>query len=187
MKLNYKSFLTAGALAIIAANANAGVAFDFYAGATAGLGGQSFTVDDHTEKYSAKSFGAIAGVDIPFIRLEAEYNYMDGQKVDIQMGALNAYIKMPGMVVITPYIGGGIGMVWYVDIDDSIHVGDYDETGKGVFQGMLGATFDIPAVPFKIDVEGRIMYAPKLVDIAALDETASGMQYDARLKLRYVF
>ena len=78
MKLNYKSFLTAATLAIVAANANAGIAFDLYTGATAGIGGQRFTVGHHTEKESAKSFGAIAGVDIPFVRLEAEYNYLDG-------------------------------------------------------------------------------------------------------------
>ena len=52
---------------------------------------------------------------------------------------------------------------------------------------MLGATFDIPTLPIKIDVEGRVMYAPKLIDIAApIDETAKAVHYDARIKLRYV-
>ncbi|MBP5707450.1 MAG: outer membrane beta-barrel protein [Alphaproteobacteria bacterium] len=187
MKLNYTSILTAATLMIAGANANAGVVFDPYVGATAGIGGQRFTANDKTKTHSAQSYGAIAGVDIPFLRVEAEYNYMDGEKVDIQAGLLNAYIKMPGVLVVTPYIGGGIGMVWKVDVDDSMHIGDYKESGKAIYQGMLGVTFDIPTMPFKIDVEGRVMYAPKLIDVTAMDETASGTQYDARIKLRYVF
>ena len=188
MKLNYKSILTAATLMVVAANANAGVAFDLYTGATAGIGGERFTAADHTEKDSAKSFGAIAGMDIPFVRLEAEYNYMDGADVDTQIAMLNAYVKMPGMVIVTPYVGGGIGMVLDVDVSKDLLPFDYDESGKAVFQGMLGATLDIPTLPFKIDVEGRIMYAPKLIDIAApVDDTASATHYDARVKLRYVF
>jgi opacity protein-like surface antigen len=187
MKLNYASILTAATLMIAGANANAGVVFDPYVGATAGIGGQRFTVSDKTKTHSAQSYGAIAGVDIPFLRIEAEYNYMNGEKVDIQSGLLNAYIKMPGVLVITPYIGAGIGMVWRVDVDDSMSIGKYDESGKAIYQGMLGATFDIPTLPIKVDVEGRIMYAPKLIDITAMDETAKGTQYDARIKLRYVF
>ena len=188
MKLNYKSVLTATTLMVAAANANAGMVFDWYVGATAGLGGQTFTIDDDHFSDSAKSFGAIAGVDIPFVRIEAEYNNLDGKNVDIQMGALNAYVKLPGLVIINPYIGAGVGMVFNVDVDKTAYsIGDYDESGKAVFQGMLGATFNIPALPFKIDVEGRMMYAPKLIDITAIDDSAAGMQYDARVKLRYIF
>ena len=187
MKLNYASFLTAGLLMVTGANANAGVAFDLYTGLTAGLGGQRFTVDDHHKSDSAKSFGVVAGVDIPFVRLEAEYNYMDGKNANIQIGALNAYVKMSGLTIITPYVGGGIGMIWKVDVDKDFLPFNYDETNKAVFQGMLGTTFDIPALPFKIDIEGRVMYAPKLIEIATLNETASGTHYDARVKLRYVF
>ena len=172
---------------IAGANANAGVAFDLYTGATAGIGGQRFTVDDTTKRYSAQSYGVVAGIDVPFVRIEGEYNYMDGEKIDVQTGFLNAYVKIPGMVILTPYVGGGIGMVWKVDIDDSLGIGKYDQAGKAIYQGMLGATFDIPTLPFKIDVEGRVMYASKLVDVIAMDKTASGTHYDARIKLRYVF
>ena len=187
MKLNYTSILTAAILMVSGANANAGVAFDLYAGATAGIGGQRFTVDDTTKKYSAQSYGAVAGIDIPFVRAEVEYDFMHGEKIDIQTGFFNAYIKMPGFVVLTPYVGGGIGMIWKVDIDDSLPIGKYQESGKAAYQGMLGATIDVPTMPIKVDVEGRIMYAPKLVDITAMDKSASGTQYDARVKLRYIF
>ena len=187
MKLNYASFLTAGALMVMGANANAGVAFDLYTGLTAGLGGQRFEVGDDHKSESAKSFGFIAGVDIPFVRVEAEYDYLDGKHADIQMSTINAYVKMSSMPVLTPYIGGGIGLVWNVDVNKDFLPFNYDESGKAIFQGMLGATFDIPAIPFKVDVEGRIMYAPKLIDIATINETASGTYYDARVKLRYIF
>ena len=181
------SILTAATLMVTGTNADAGLAFDLYTGATAGIGGQRFTVKDDHETYSAKSYGAIAGIDIPFLRLEAEYNYLNGEKVDIQTGTLNAYVKMPGLVIITPYVGAGIGVVWKVDVDNSLAIGKFDESGKAIYQGMLGATLDIPTLPFKIDVEGRLMYAPQLIDIIAINETASGMQYDARVKLRYIF
>ncbi|MBO4626031.1 MAG: hypothetical protein J5679_02005 [Alphaproteobacteria bacterium] len=189
MKLISTSFLTAATLMLGAANANAGVVFDLYTGATAGFGRQTITVDGHDYKGAAQSYGAVAGIDIPFVRVEAEYNYLDGKYADTQIGALNAYIKMPGMVVVTPYIGGGIGMVLNVDVDkDEIGATfNYKESGKAVYQGMLGATLDIPTLPFKIDLEGRIMYAPNLIDIETINETASATHYDARIKLRYVF
>ena len=187
MKLISTSILTVTTLLLGAANANAGVAFDLYTGVTAGIGGQRFTVDDSTKRYSAQSYGGVVGLDIPFVRVEGEYNYMDGEKIDVQIAALNAYVKMPGLVIITPYVGGGIGAVLKVDVDNSLPIGKFKESGKAIYQGMLGATLDIPTLPFKIDVEGRIMYAPKLIDITAINETASGTQYDARVKLRYIF
>ena len=190
MKLKSASILTIATLMAGMASANAGIAFDLYTGATAGFGRQILKVE-HIDEYkdSAQSYGAVAGIDIPFVRLEAEYNYLDDKYADTQVGMLNAYVKMPGLVVLTPYIGGGIGVVLNVDLDkDEIGATfDYDESGKAVYQGMLGATLDIPTLPFKIDVEGRVMYASKLVDVIAMDKTASGTHYDARIKLRYVF
>ena len=188
MKLNSLSILTAATLMLGVANANAGIAFDLYAGATAGFGGHKFTVDDYSKRESAKSYGMVAGIDIPFIRLEGEYNYMTGEKVDVQILALNAYVKMPGLIIVTPYVGGGIGGVLKVDTVKSLIPADYELSGKAIYQGMLGATFDIPTLPIKVDVEGRLVYAPKLIDIAApVNETAKTIHYDARVKLRYIF
>ena len=191
MKLKSASILTIATLMAGMASANAGLAFDLYTGATAGFGRQILKVE-HIDEYkdSAQSYGAVAGIDIPFVRLEAEYNYLDGKYADTQVGMLNAYVKMPGLVVLTPYIGGGIGVVLNVDLDkDEIGATfDYDESGKAVYQGMLGATLDIPTLPFKIDVEGRVLYTSALVDMPApIDESASALHYDARVKLRYVF
>ena len=188
MKFNSLSILTAATLMFGAANANAGIAFDLYAGATAGFGGHKFTVDDYSKRESAKSYGMVAGIDIPFVRLEGEYNYMTGEKVDVQILALNAYVKMPGLIIVTPYVGGGIGGVLKVDTVKSLIPADYELSGKAIYQGMLGATFDIPTLPIKVDVEGRLVYAPKLIDIAApVNETAKTIHYDARVKLRYIF
>ena len=191
MKLKSASILTIATLMVGMANANAGLVFDFYTGATAGFGRQELKVE-HIDEYkaAAQSYGIVAGVDIPVIRLEAEYNYLDGKYADTQIAAINAYLKMPGLVVLTPYIGGGIGMVLNVDMDED-EIGatfDYDKSGKPVYQGMLGATLDIPALPFKIDVEGRVLYTSAIIDIPApIDESASALHYDARVKLRYVF
>lgn len=61
------------------ANANAGLVFDFYTGATAGFGRQELKLE-HVDDYkaAAQSYDAVVGVDIPVVRLEAEYNYLDG-------------------------------------------------------------------------------------------------------------
>jgi len=187
MKLNSLSILTAATLMLGAANANAGVVFDLYAGATAGIGGQKISVDDYSKRESANSYGLVAGIDIPFIRLEGEYNYMTAEKVDMQILALNAYIKMPGLIIVTPYAGAGIVSVIKVDTVKTL-ANDYKLSGKPSYQGMLGATFDIPTMPIKIDVEGRMMYAPKMIDITTpVNETAKAIHYDARVKLRYIF
>ena len=190
MKLKSASILTIATLMVGMANANAGLVFDFYTGATAGFGRQELSINHHDYKAAAQSYGAVVGVDIPVVRLEAEYNYLDGKYADTQIATVNAYIKMPGLVVLTPYIGGGIGAVLNVDMyKDEIGASfDYDKSGKPVYQGMLGATLDIPALPFKIDVEGRVLYTSALVDIPApVDDSISALHYDARVKVRYIF
>ena len=182
MKLNYASILSATVIAITASGANAGLVADWYAGATAGIGGQSVYLDnDHHKSFSAQSFGAVIGVDLPIVRFEGEYNYLnsDYTKSNILMG--NAYVKLPGLVVVNPYIGVGVGVLFGSD-SDSVKYTKFDTTIA--YQGMLGATLDIPALPFKIDIEGRALLATDIYD--KLDD-AMAVQYDARVKLRYVF
>ena len=50
---------------------------------------------------------------------------------------------------------------------------------------MAGITLDLPVAPIKFDIEGRILYANNLYEIA--DKLVDIMHYDARLKLRYIF
>ena len=188
MKSIYASILTATTLAFAGANANAGVAIDWYTGVTAGTGYQVAKADNTTFKGSAKSYGAVAGFDIPFVRVEAEYNYTHGKVAEVQTGMLNAYAKMPGLGVVMPYIGAGIGMVFDVDVhENKTGSFDYKESGKPMYQGMLGVTLNIPTLPFKVDVEGRVMHTQKLIDISTYDVTANNTLYDARVKLRYIF
>ena len=186
MKLNYKSIFAATTLLFLGANANAGVIFDLYTGATAGLGGQRIAFGGDHKTEHASSFGAVAGIDIPFVRVEAEYNYMNGKNFDLQIGALNAYVKLPGLVVLTPYVGAGIGVPLDVDIDKDL-ISQHEKSNNALYQAMLGTTLDIPALPFKIDVEGRVLHTPRLVEIAAPDTDISATHYDARVKLRYIF
>jgi hypothetical protein len=50
---------------------------------------------------------------------------------------------------------------------------------------MLGVTLDIPVVPFNIDLEGRVIYASDLFEY--MNDSYDALQYEGRVKLRYVF
>lgn len=183
--MNPKSFsiLTAGVIMLAAGAANANILFDIYMGGTYGFGGQTLFTDDENISKSSQSYGAILGIDIPLFRIEAEYNYLESDKITTNLGMLNAYFKIP-TPVIKPYIGAGIGTTFdakytprgipHIDIDDTM-----------AYQGMLGITLDMPALPFNIDIEGRALYAPNMFKIA--DNDVKFLQYDGRIKLRYVF
>ncbi len=185
MKLNYKSFSTVAALMIAGANANAGMIMDWYAGGTAGFGSMvTFTENNknhHTSDHSAQSYGAVFGVDLPVVRFEAEYDYLTSDRIDMQTLMGNAYVKLPGLVVVNPYIGVGVGIMFDANADNYPVKLD----AAIAYQGMLGATLNIPALPFKVDVEGRVLYTPDIY--SKNDIEIDGMQYDARIKLRYVF
>ena len=181
MKLNYKSFLVATTLMVVGANANANMVWDLYAGGTAGLGGMAVSTDkiDRTN-WSAQSYGAVLGVDLPVIRVEAEYDYLKSDEINMNMLMGNAYVKFLGAAIVNPYIGVGVGMMVDAETDHDI---DIDPTVA--YQGMLGLTFNIPAIPFKIDLEGRALFMPDLFKVG--DEDVSVLHYDGRIKLRYVF
>ena len=94
-----------------------------------------------------------------------------------------AYVKVP-IPVVKPYIGAGVGYMFdskyepakdlSVDIDDTM-----------AYQGMLGITLDLPIIPFDIDVEGRALYVPDMIEVAGKE--SDYVQYEGRVKLRYVF
>ena len=164
-----------------AANANANMVWDWYAGGTAGLGGMAVSTDkiDRTN-WSAQSYGAVLGVDLPVIRVEAEYNYLKSDEINMNMLMGNAYVKFMGAAIVNPYIGVGVGMMVDADTDH-----DIDIDPAVAYQGSLGLTFNIPTLPIKIDLEGRALFIP---DLFKLDhEEVDVLHYDGRIKLRYVF
>jgi len=148
--------------------ANAGILIDFYAGGAAGVG-ENYAKGGHRE--NAPSYGAVAGVELPFIRAELEYSFLDGKNVELQLGMLNGYLKLaPGPI--KPYFGLGIG---------SVLAGTNDADNVAAYQGMLGLTFGIFGIPLFVDVEGRALIAPR---VYGSDYMA---HYEARAKLRYKF
>lgn len=182
MKLKTAGFLTAATVMLAVGNANANLLFDVYAGATAGFGGAIMINDGHHNSDAAQSYGAILGLDIPLFRAELEYDYMTAGDLKMNVGMVNAYAKMPTALV-KPYFGVGIGAIFDGKLDNSANDISLDTTMA--YQAMLGVTFDIPVLPFKIDAEARAFYAPDIFD--KYDIEPDVVHYDARVKLRYIF
>ena len=120
------------------------------------------------------------GIDIPMFRIELEYDYVNTDDMELNLGMVNAYFKLP-TPVIKPYIGAGIGTTF----SSTYEPADIDIDNTVAYQGMLGITFDIPVIPFNVDVEGRVLYASDLFEYAT--EKYDLLQYEGRVKLRYVF
>ena len=116
-------------------------------------------------------------------RIELEYNYLDAEKITTNIGMVNAYFKIP-TPIIKPYIGGGIGATFDGKYKPK-HLAQIDTKDTIAYQGMLGITLNIPVLPFNIDVEGRVLYVPDMIKITNTDTDL--LQYDGRVKLRYVF
>ena len=182
MKTKTLVFLTTAAIMLTAGAANANLLFDIYAGGTYGIGGYTLMADEN-KSHSAQSYGAVLGIDIPMFRLEAEYNYTDTDYITLNAGLVNAYFKLP-TPVLKPYFGAGVGTTFSSKYEPTKNISiDIDDTI--IYQGMLGVTLDIPAVPFNIDLEGRVLYASDLFEVAT--EKYDLLQYEGRVKLRYVF
>ena len=182
MKLNSKIFLSTILAASVATASHANPVIDVYAGGMFGAGGASVFNDNHHDNYSARSFGAYAGVDIPLLRVEAEYNHLTSDDFSTNDAMLNAYFKMLS-TMIHPYFGVGVGTVFGGSYShDNIK---FDTKSTVAYQGMLGLTFDILAMPIKFDIEGRALYAPNFLEVGT--EKPDLLHYDARLKVRYVF
>ncbi len=179
MKLNSAALLSAAVIMLGAADARANLLFDPYIGATAGVGGATTFIDHDSHSDMGQSFGAVIGLDIPLVRVEGEYNYLNDKDITAHMAMANAYLKMP-MILVSPYIGAGVGATFDGDAGHDINI---DSTIA--YQGMLGLTFDIPVLPFKIDAEARALYIPDA--FSAADNDADLLHYDIRAKLRYIF
>lgn len=156
--------------------AYAGTIADFYIGAVAGLGGQTIFDKQNNTNYS-KAYGAVVGVDIPVLRIEAEYNYLDSKDLNTNSAMLNLYAKMPSAIVM-PYIGGGVGMVFG---------GNHDIDSVIAYQAMLGTTIDTEIMPLKFDIEAHTLYAPDIYTNDITNKTPDILQYDIRAKVRYIF
>jgi len=154
----------------LAAPAHAGIVIDFYAGLTGGMG----TMWANSDSGSAQSYGAVMGIDVPLVRAEAEYNYLRRRNLNAHIGMLNGYIKAP-FPVVKPYLGGGVGQVFGGTLNNE------NLNSVAAYQMMLGLQIEVPASPLIVDAETRVLFAHDIVPGVELT------QWDARLKLRYMF
>ena len=179
MKTKTLGFLTTAAIMLSAGAANANLLFDIYAGGTYGIGGYTLLAD-HNKSASAQSYGAVLGIDIPMFRIELEYDYVNTDDMELNLGMVNAYFKLP-TPVIKPYIGAGVGTTF----SSTYEPADIDIDNTVAYQGMLGITFDLPLMPIAIDVEGRVLYANDIFEYNVKDNDL--LHYEGRLKIRYEF
>ena len=188
MKINSISLISLVSTLTCASVANAGVIADFYIGGMAGVGGQTMFADHKNSSDASAVFGGIAGMDLPILRIEAEYDYFTASDFDTNAAMANLYAKLPTTIIL-PYIGGGFGMVFGGDnkITKDGVVTKYDIDSTVAYQAMLGATLDILTLPIKFDIEGRVLYAPNLYKIEATGSTPDMLQYNVRAKVRYIF
>lgn len=183
MKIKSFAFFSVIVALICCNKANANPLIDVYVGGMYAVGGNTLIADDTDVSKSVSSYGAVFGMDIPLFRLELEYDYIDSDKITTNLGMLNAYFKMPTPMV-KPYIGAGIGMTFDGNYAYADKI-DFDTDDVVAYQGMIGVTLNLPVLPFNVDVEGRVLYAPDMIDV--LNNNIDMLQYDGRLKLRYVF
>lgn len=179
MKLKTSIILTA-LTGVLSTPAIANPVWDLYAGLTIGAGAETVFVDNHKDTDSAQSFGAMFGVDVPMFRIEAEYNHLKQSETYANLALANVYFKVPS-TVIKPYFGAGVGVMFNGKNDKE----NVKLDTSAAYQGMLGVTLDVPALPFKFDVEGRAIYMPDICKIR--DEKPDVLHYEARLKIRYIF
>lgn len=187
MKIKSIFLISTIVLTTTAANAGTPIA-DFYVGAMLGAGGQSIFSSGNNKTDSSMLAGAMLGVDIPLFRIEGEYNYIDSSDLSTNSAMLNAYFKVPS-TLIQPYFGAGVGMVFggtYSLKTNEVKT-NYDIKSTAGYQGMLGATIELPVLPVKFDIEGRVLYAPNIFEIPLDNKTPDMLQYNGRIKVRYIF
>jgi opacity protein-like surface antigen len=174
--MNMKKSALCAMLPVLFAGAANAAPLDFYVGATGGIGREAYFENGNTNRESAVSYGAMFGIDVPFIRAELEYNRLDTKGFDTNAAMANVYFKMlPAMII--PYVGIGAGAHFGGDVKDI----NISAKSSWAAQGMLGVTFEVPATSLKIDAEARAIYMAEILQ--DIDE----LHYDARVKVRYVF
>jgi hypothetical protein len=181
MKLK-TSIILCSIIAATSAPAIANPVWDLYTGVSIGVGGQTVFTDNKDKTDPAQSVGAVFGIDLPAFRVEAEYNYLSESDSHTNLAMLNAYFKMPS-TVIKPYIGLGGGVAFNGKTEKNNVRTNWETTAA--YQGMLGVTLGVPALPFKFDIEARAVYIPDFVENP--NAKPDLLQYDARAKIRYLF
>ena len=161
---------------VCAANA----VWDLYAGASIGVGAETIFADDDNDTKATQSFGAMFGIDLPAFRVEVEYNRLSNSDNYTNLAIANLYFKMPA-TVIKPYVGLGAGIMFGGENEKY----DVDLKTTGAYQGMVGVTLGVPSLPFKFDIEGRVLYLPDVAKFAGIEPDI--LHYDARVKIRYLF
>ena len=187
MKINSLSLISLATI-LTATSANAGAVADFYIGGMVGAGGETVFMDGKDSTDSSMVYGAVAGVDIPLFRFEGEYNHLNSDAISANTAMFNMYFKVPSTLIL-PYVGAGIGSVFSGDHTikaDGIKT-TYDIKSTAAYQGMLGATIDLPALPVKFDVEGHVLYSPNIYENPVTFDTPDLLQYNVRAKLRVIF
>ena len=188
MKIKSLSLISLVSVLTGASAANAGVLADFYIGAMGGIGGQSLMAEHKNHSDASRVVGGVLGMDIPFFRIEGEYDYFDSSKLNTHAALLNAYAKLPTSFII-PYIGVGAGVVFggnHKFTENNIQT-KYNIHTTTAYQAMLGTTIDILALPLKFDVEGRILYAQDIYEVPGTNIKPDMLQYGARVKARLIF
>ncbi len=183
MKLISTGLLTAAAIMFMGTNANANLLFDIYGGASVGMGGTTMFIDDEHPGFSATSYGALVGVDLPLFRIEGDYSFIDTSDMNLNLAMVNAYFKIP-TPMIKPYFGAGVGTVFDGKYEPNALTSVKSESAMA-YAGMLGLTVDLPVLPFIFDIEGRIIYANDVFEFG--NDNADLLHYEGRLKVRYEF
>jgi hypothetical protein len=182
MKINSISLISLVSALTIATSANAGAIADFYVGGMLGAGGHTLFADHNNKSDSSLVLGAIAGVDIPLFRIEGEYNYLTSSDIHANTAMVNAYFKMPSTLIM-PYIGAGFGVLFSGEHEIDNKTIDMDTVAA--YQGMMGVTVDVPLLPVKFDVEGRVLYAANVYEVESVKPDL--LEYNVRLKARFIF
>ncbi len=184
MKAKTPAIITATAIILGATNAHANLLFDLYTGATYGIGGHTIFSDHNHTSTSSNTYGAVLGIDIPLLRFEIEYNRLDTKTLEMNLGMTNAYFKFPTPIA-KPYLGAGFGIAFNSKYNNGTNNTHTKIPDKLTYQAMVGLTLDLAILPFDIDIEGRILYAPDI--FKTYDTDTNLLQYDGRIKLRYIF
>lgn len=146
--------LSVAALVLASANANA-----FYVGA--GVGSSKTKLEDTTYDKDA-AFSVYTGMSIPLplipIRGEVElFNLKSEKNTDegkIQGAAANAYIGLPLLPIIKPYIGMGLT---YSQLKASSVIGTLKSDWGVRPQYMIGLDLSLPLIPVAGGIEYRYM------------------------------
>ncbi|MGN0929157.1 MAG: outer membrane beta-barrel protein [Alphaproteobacteria bacterium] len=144
----------------------------FYVGAGVGSSKTKVRVDDLDIKGDEKTaFSVYSGMEIPLplipIRAEIEYLHLksdkDGNDATTYGASANAYVGLPLLPIIKPYVGMGLGYMQQelkmplIDEDNGLILGKLKDKSDWtvVPQYMLGFDISLPLIPIAGGVEYR--------------------------------